>query len=94
MRKPYRFEQDYRRMGRLTATFVAEEASVASLMGKTVYFGEALGKHSEVWADIGEDNLRVLTDDQDFIARAVEYGLVPTGHNPLDYFEEEAEEES
>lgn len=83
--KLYRFHWDCGRMGDVTGIFVADEAKVVEAIGKCVYFGEILGKHSEVQGTLTSDDLTVLTGDADFIAKAKAYGLVPSGYNPLAY---------
>jgi hypothetical protein len=87
MRGIYHFFWDYGRMGEVTGVFVAEDSDVKSATGKKVYFGEILGKHSEVHGFIKPNDIQLLTDNQDFIDLAEQYGLVPTGYNPLDYMD-------
>jgi hypothetical protein len=87
MRGIYDFFWDYRRMGIITGVFVAEDSDVESAIGKNVYFGEILGKHSEVYGVIKPGDIGLLTDNQEFIDLAEQYGLVPTGYNPLDYMD-------
>lgn len=90
MNKIYRFYEDCGRMGRLDGTFVSTDEKIKAMLGKTAYFGEALGKHSEISVELAESNFTVLTDDQAFIDKAVEYGLLPNGFSPANYMEEEA----
>ena len=92
MEKLYKFYWDYGRMGDVEGVFAADEKEVAAAIGKRIYFGEILGKHSEVFGPLNTDDLDVLTDDQEFIAKAKKYGLVPTGYNPLSYLPEEEDE--
>ncbi len=80
---------DCGRMGNLYGVFVADPSKVEALMGKTIYFGEVLGKHSDIEWDLDPKDIVPLTNDQEFIAKAKEYGIVPTGHNPIDYYEEQ-----
>ena len=87
MKKLYRFHWYMGRQGDVMGTFVAEEEAVKAAIGKLVYFGEILGKHSDVHGTLSEKDLTVLTDDQDFIAKCAKYGLAGTGYNPLDYME-------
>jgi hypothetical protein len=54
----------------------------------SVYFGEVLGKHSEVMGPIEEGDFTVVTEDQEFCSKFVEYGCA-NGHNPFDYLEED-----
>lgn len=48
----YRWSQGFGRSGYLTGVFVAREDEVASVVGRTVYWGEALGKHSDVKGEL------------------------------------------
>lgn len=89
----YRFYWDCGRQGDLQGVFAATPEQIEKLIGQHVNFGEVLGKHSEVHGTIDEDDIELATSDQDFVKRAIEYGLVPNGHNPLDYFEETEEDE-
>ncbi len=84
----YKFQCDFGRMGALEGIFVARPEDLASAEGRRVYFGEVLGKHSEIWCDFDMDDIKVLTDDQEFIAKAESFGLVPMGWNPLHYLAE------
>lgn len=90
----WKFYWDCRRMGSVEGVFVATEAQVKEAIGKRVYFGEILGKHSEVQGVLEEKDLKRLTDDQDFIAKAETYGIASTGYNPLNHLpEEEADDD-
>lgn len=85
----YRFNWDCGRMGSLEGIFVSSDEDVAKALGEEVYFGEVLGKHSEIYGTLDAEDLTVLTDDQEFIDKAIEYELVPSGFCPLDYIEDE-----
>ena len=85
----YCYEVDYGRRGTVSGTFVATRGKVESLRDLTVYFGEILGKHSDVSVDFSEEELICLTEDQAFIKKAKEYKLVPIGRNPFDYIDED-----
>lgn len=85
MKKLYRFYWDCRREGEVVGLFAADEESVRDAVGKQVYFGEILGKHSEIYGTLNKEDLTVLTEDQDFIEKAEECGLLPSGYNPLEY---------
>ncbi|AQW88693.1 hypothetical protein FDH34_gp168 [Serratia phage BF] len=96
MNKLYEFYLDCGRMGDLSGLFVATEDELRALQGSTIWFGEALGKHSEVWIDEFkfEDYCEVKCDDQEkveWLAGLLGYTL--SGYNPLDYFyiEEQSE---
>lgn len=92
MKKLYKFRWDCR-YGTIEGTFVADEQKVADAIGEYVYFGDILGKHSEVSGNLCEGDLTVVTDDADFIERAIEYGIDSTGYNPLGFIEEGDEED-
>jgi len=84
----YRFHWDCGRQGCLDGVFEATPEDVASAMGTNVYFGEVLGKFSEINGEIEEGDIELLTDDQEFIDRAKKYGVIPQGFNPFDYIDE------
>ena len=90
--KLFRFYWDCARQGNVIGTFIAEQEEVDAAIGKMVYFGEVLGKHSEIYGELEEGDLAALTDDEDFIKQALEYGIVPTGFNPLRYLPEVEDE--
>ena len=83
--KLYRFHWDCGRQGDVYGIFAAEPAEVAAAIGREVYFGEILGKHSEIEGTLDAREIEILTDDAAFIAKAAEYGLIPSGHNPLEH---------
>ncbi len=83
----YKFYLDCGRMGTVSGVFASNSSEIGKIMGKEIYFGEILGKFSDVSCVISNKNLTLLTDDSDFIQKAKQYKLVPSGHNPLDYVE-------
>ena len=93
MKKLYRFAWDFGRHGVVTGLFIEEEARVQSAIGHYAYFGEILGKHSDVEGELQEGDITVLTDDQAFIEKANELGIVPHGYNPLDHIEVDEDED-
>jgi hypothetical protein len=77
-------------MGDLSGLFIADSAEIEKLIGKEIYFGEVLGKHSEVSGTLDKDDLTVQTDDQEFIKKfekLIGTGTI-SGFNPLDYYDE------
>lgn len=85
-----RFNWDCGRMGDLDGLFVATRQELDDIDGKHVYFGEVLGKHSEVYGDINlENDFVIVTDDQDFMKKFTEYVGTGTisGYNPFDYID-------
>ncbi len=86
MLKIFSFYWDCGRQGNVEGIFVATQEAVDKAIGEEVYFGEILGKHSDVHGTLDAEDLTVLTDDQDFINKYIEiFGECGTGYNPLDY---------
>jgi hypothetical protein len=84
----YRFDQDFGRMGGLDGVFVATDEEVLAATGKVARFGEALGKHSDVWCELDADNVKLLTDEPSAVDVVEKYRL-GTGYNPLHYLGED-----
>lgn len=90
------FYWDCGRMGDVEGIFVCHAEDLDAAYDKDVYFGEILGKHSEVYGVLGKDDITILTDDQDFIRKfetIIGTGTV-SGYNPLDYLQEEYAEDT
>ena len=81
---------DCGRMGMLEGLFVAEESDMNALIGKEIYFGEVLGKHSDIFGPLEERDINVKSDDPYFIEKLIEVigGNSISGFNPFDYYEE------
>ena len=98
----YEFYWDCGRMGDVEGVFIEDTETVNKLIGKTIYFGEILGKHSEIYGTLDEGDLTIKSDDQEFIEKCIEVfgeGTI-SGYNPVDYYDpdqddsEEEEEDS
>ena len=91
MSKLYSFHWDCGRMGELDGLFIAHQEDVEKLIGEEIYFGEVLGKHSEIFGILEEKHLTIKTDDQAFIIKLREIIGKDTisGFNPFDYYEQE-----
>lgn len=89
----YKFYWDVGRMGEVESFFIADPNAVKKAIGRQVYFGEILGKHSEVEGELEEADFEAISDDQEFIAK-FEKIIGETGYNPLDCLSEEEEDES
>ena len=86
-----RFYWDCGRQGDLEGLFVTTRAELEKTYDRNVYFGEVLGKHSEVYGVVEENDYTIVTDDQDFMKKFVEYvgsGTV-SGYNPMDYLDDD-----
>lgn len=80
-------------MGDLDGVFSAEQDEIKDIIGKRIYFGEVLGKHSEVFEVMEEEYFTEVTTNQEFIKLFDELGL-STGYSPFDYDLEETDNDS
>jgi hypothetical protein len=82
----YKMEASFGRMGNLEGIFVAEKQYIDYLLKHEVeiYFGEVLGKHSDVSGSLEQHEIKLVTDKEDFIKMFEEHGM-NSGHNPLYY---------
>ena len=91
----YSFFWDCGRSGNLAGLFIATEQEVVNATGKRVYFGEVLGKHSEIYGNITDGDITLLSDDQVLVSKL--QSVIPSstlsGFNPLEYIEDVDEEE-
>lgn len=86
----YKFFWDCGRMGVVEGAFVASVARVEKAVGSSVYFGEILGKHSEVHGMLDKDDLTLVTTDEKVLEVLGDFSV---GYNPLDYMEDDEDEE-
>lgn len=85
---------DCGRMGSLEGTFVSTQEKVDKLIESKleVYFGEVLGKHSEIWGEIEPGEITLVSDDPEFVSKFK--GLkMASGYDPFDYTFISGEEE-
>ena len=74
------------RMGDLEGLFITTEDKLKSWYGREAYFGEVLGKHSEIDGMIEESDFTIKSDNQEFIAKIEErLGDHLSGFYPGDY---------
>lgn len=76
----WRFYWDCGRQGSVEGIFKATKEEVDAAIGKEVYFGEILGKHSEVYGIIEDGEIEIISDDPLIVKNATE-----SGYDPLDY---------
>lgn len=90
MKAIYKMDIDFGRMGNLEGVFVADTEELQKLIdsGNDVYFGEVLGKHSEVFCEMEKEFFELVTTDEEFIKLFEKYNL-STGYNPFDYIDGE-----
>jgi hypothetical protein len=79
------------RMGSVQGLFITYPSVLKSAYGKHVYFGEILGKHSEIEGTIDEKDFTVVSQDQDFINKLADVikSTNISGYNPLEYMNED-----
>lgn len=88
----YKFYWDCGRSGKLESIFVADAKEIENVFGREVYFGEVLGKHSEIYGTLEAGDFTLLTEDKSFI-ELFEKHIGTVGYNPFDYIEEDEEED-
>jgi len=74
------------RSGSLEGLFVAEKSHVKELIDSEikVFFGEVLGKHSEVFGSIEQKDISLISDSIDAI-KVIEDLKLESGYNPFYY---------
>jgi hypothetical protein len=95
MKNLYKFEWDCGRMGTLFGLFIATQEEVDSVIGQNIYFGEVLGKHSEVEGTIEKDEIEMISDDFKLVKKLQKLFGSSTlcGYNPVEYYKEQVEDE-
>lgn len=86
----WQFYWDCGRMGDLEGLFIASQEEIDLILGEEIYFGEVLGKHSEIHGTLAKEDLILKSDDEEFITKLQEaLGVERTisGFNPFDYWE-------
>ena len=85
MEKLYSFGWDFRD-GKIEGLFIAKENDVKNLVGIEISFGEALGKHSEIYGEIEEGDIEEKNVSPSTLAELKSvFGDTICGFNPLDY---------
>jgi hypothetical protein len=86
LRYLWKFAWYMRRGGEVEGLFVATESEIAEAIGSYVYFGEILGKHSEVCGTIEEGEITKIDLDPESVKEVSKYlGEDWAGYNPLNY---------
>lgn len=86
---------DCGRMGMLDGIFIADDEIVDEIISteREIYFGEVLGKHSEIYGPIDADEIVIKSEDQELIAKLEElFGETLSGYNPVEIYLEQKEE--
>ena len=82
----YKFHADCGRMGELEGVFISTKQKVDKLIESKieVYFGEVLGKHSEIYGAIEKEDITFVSDNENVVKVIEENGLT-SGFNPFWY---------
>lgn len=85
MKKLYNYSESGRGW-EIEGLFVSDDESLKRLYGKSLYYGECAGKHSEITLEFSDGDFTEVTQDQKFIEQFEEL-IGHTGHNPFNYLE-------
>lgn len=86
----YKFHWDCGRQGNVDGCFVADDSEVEKAIGQEVYFGEILGKHSEIYGTLEKGEIELVTTDEQVVSLFEQFEL-SNGYNPLEYLRDEDE---
>jgi predicted RNA-binding protein len=82
----WKFHWDCGRQGDVEGLFIATEQEIKDSIGESVYFGEILGKHSEVYGEIEEGEIKKIDLDSETVEKVAKIlGTTWSGYNPLSY---------
>ncbi|HID0769541.1 TPA: hypothetical protein ACXC99_003638 [Clostridium botulinum] len=88
MKKLYKFYWDCGRQGDVEGMFIADEKEIEGAIDEEVYFGEILGKHSEVYGTIEQGDIEEIKVSQTTVKEMEEIiGSTISGYNPLNYIQ-------
>jgi len=81
-------------MGFIEGLFIEESEKVEQLISSRfeVYFGEVLGKHSEIYGIVEESDVKEITSDEKVI-KVFETHEIISGYNPFDYIDQDEYQE-
>lgn len=82
MRYLVKMNLDFGRMGRIESLFSCTKEEYDSLNERYVYFGEVLGKHSDISCELSENDFEIVSTDQKFIDQFDKH-IGNVGLNPL-----------
>ena len=95
-----KFYWNFGRSGNIDGLFIANKSEIEAAYGRHVYLGEVLSKYSEVYGNIVEGDITIVSEDPvvvEVLLTLFEDGTI-SGFNPLEYiesdenYEEDAEE--
>lgn len=88
-KKLWKFYADFGRMGELEGLFIMEKEHIENIIGESVYFGEVLGKHSDIVLNMQEDHFTEIDLDEDAVNKlhdALGSNDI-SGYNPFHFWE-------
>ena len=77
----WKFYWDCGRQGDVDGVFKATKKQVENIIGQEVYFGDILGKYSEVCGTICKEEITLVSDNPAYTLNALE-----SGYNPFAYW--------
>ena len=82
----YKMSIAFGRMGDIDGVFVAKKSHVKILIDSEmeVYFGEVLGKHSEIFGKIEKKAIKMVSDSED-VVNVIKKHELESGYNPFEY---------
>lgn len=84
----WKFSWDCGRMGSIESVFPASQEELNTIIGEDIYFGEILGKHSDIHGKLDAEDFTLISSHPVEVLQFVT-NIGSTGHNPFDYLEEE-----
>jgi len=88
IKKLYKFYWDCGRQGDVEGMFIADEKEIEGAIDEEVYFGEILGKHSEVYGTIDQGDIEEIKVSETTVKEMEEIiGSTISGYNPLNYIQ-------
>lgn len=88
--KLWKFDWDCGRMGDLSGLFAASQEDINNIVGQEIYFGEVLGKHSEIYGTLEATDLTLIDIPEEYVQKIVDAagsGHCISGYSPFDYWE-------
>jgi len=88
MREMYlwRYYVDCGRAGNIESVFVATKQEIKNAIGKDIYFGDILGKYSDVSVKLLSSEFEKLDVDSETVIKLSQIlGNTWSGYNPLEY---------
>lgn len=86
MDKLYKMNIEFRRGGELTGLFIEDKDIMDFAIGKRIYFGEVMGKHSDVDIELKDYHIKELNVPLDIVdILKNELGTTISGYNPIEY---------